>query len=80
MRYRDGVQDSAMLIRIEKKGNWKGYLKTWVFVSLPGRIEAHAVTDNDVDEAFNGQWVEKAIAIWFKFSPRLTWLVIDRGK
>lgn len=80
MRYRDGVQDFVMFIRIEKKGNWKGYLKTWVFVFFLGRIEVYVVTDNDVDEVFNGQWVEKVIVIWFKFSLRLIWLVIDRGK
>lgn len=52
----------------------------WVFVSLPGRMEALAVTNNGVDENFSGCWVEKAIVIWFKFRLCLAWLVIDRGK
>ena len=38
MRYRDGVHDSARLIRREKKGNWKGYFQD-VGVSLSPSLE-----------------------------------------
>lgn len=50
------------------------------FVSLPGKIEAPAVTDNNDDENFNGCWVEKVMVIWLKFRLCLPWLIIDREK
>lgn len=70
MRYRDGVHGFAGLLRVEKKGNWKGFSFSrcgYFFVSLAARMETPTITDNNGDEDFSGCWVEKAIVIWFKF-------------
>lgn len=47
MRSSDGVRDSARLIRMEKKCNWKGYFQD-MGISLSPSLER--LKDNDVDE------------------------------